>query len=85
MSCHLLLNLLHWLEKMILCSAETRIISCLPTHVINLVINDKCVQQTRRVSGGGGKTFAHESDFWPQRWGQYVKRLMHLCYDQPDH
>ena len=28
------------LAKMILCSAEPRIISCLPTHVINLVIND---------------------------------------------
>ena len=40
MSCHLLLNLLHSLAKMILCSAEPRIISCLPTHVINLVIND---------------------------------------------
>ena len=40
MSCHLLLNLLHELAKMILCSAEPRIISCLPTHVINLVIND---------------------------------------------
>ena len=40
MSCHLLLNLLHSLAKMILCSAEPRIISCLPTHVIHLVIND---------------------------------------------
>ena len=40
MSCHLLLNLLHELANMILCSAEPRIISCLPTHVINLVIND---------------------------------------------
>ena len=40
MSCHLLLNLLHEFAKMILCSAEPRIISCLQTNVINLVIND---------------------------------------------
>ena len=29
---------------MILCSAEPRIISCLPTHVINLVINDNSLE-----------------------------------------
>ena len=29
---------------MILCSAEARIISCLPTHVINLVINDNSLE-----------------------------------------
>ena len=29
---------------MILCSAELRIISCLPTHVINLVINDNSLE-----------------------------------------
>ena len=29
---------------MILCSAEHRIISCLPTHVINLVINDNSLE-----------------------------------------
>ena len=32
------------LAKMILCSAELRIISCLPTHVINLVINDNSLE-----------------------------------------
>ena len=29
---------------MILCSAEPRKISCLPTHVINLVINDNSLE-----------------------------------------
>ena len=29
---------------MILCSAGPRIISCLPTHVINLVINDNSLE-----------------------------------------
>ena len=29
---------------MILCSAEPRIISCLPTHVINFVINDNSLE-----------------------------------------
>ena len=29
---------------MILCSTEPRIISCLPTHVINLVINDNSLE-----------------------------------------
>ena len=40
MSSHLLLNLLHELANMILCEALPRIISFLPTNVINLVIND---------------------------------------------
>ena len=29
---------------MILCEAEPRIIACLPTHVINLIINDKSLE-----------------------------------------
>ena len=44
MSCHLLLNLLHELANMILCEALPSIISFLPTHVINLVINDNETQ-----------------------------------------
>ena len=39
MSCHLLLNVLRELANMI-CEALPSIISCLPTNVINLVIND---------------------------------------------
>ena len=40
MSCHLLLNLLHEWANMILFEGLPSIISFLPTHVINLVIND---------------------------------------------